>query len=161
MVKNGPLDADVGRKRMTYFLSDDDGLTWREKGVLREGEPCAYPDCDQAPDGTVYVVFDGDRFAKKEIHFRKFGVGAPALSGGAGAQPESQEEPSARFGVLADIHIDQTSQDDHILIEIPEASYKNTYSVANLKANVRTNVNKNLFIFSTNSFSIINLPNYS
>ena len=107
MVKNGPLDADVGRKRMTYFLSDDDGLTWREKGVLREGEPCAYPDCDQAPDGTVYVVFDGDRFAKKEINFRKFGVGAPALSGGAGAQPESQEEPSARFGVLADIHIDQ------------------------------------------------------
>lgn len=47
---------------------------------------------------------------------------------------------------VADIHIDQTSQDDHILIEIPEASYKNTYSVANLKANVRTNVNKNLFI---------------
>lgn len=71
MLKNGPLDADVGRKRMTYFLSDDDGLTWREKGILREGGPCAYPDCDQADDGTVYVVFDGDRFEKKELIVRR------------------------------------------------------------------------------------------
>jgi len=71
MIKNGTLDADVGRKRMTYFLSDDDGATWREEGVLLEGGPCAYPDCDEASDGTVFVIFDGDRFTRKDLYVRK------------------------------------------------------------------------------------------
>lgn len=71
MIKNGPLDSDVGRKKMTAYLSDDDGEVWRVLGVLLEGGPCAYPDCDEAADGTIHVVFDGDRFGKKELFVRQ------------------------------------------------------------------------------------------
>ena len=71
LVKNGPLDRDVGRKQLTAYLSEDDGKTWLGGLVLEKGG-CAYPDGDQAPDGTIYVTWDHDRCGKRDIHFARF-----------------------------------------------------------------------------------------
>ena len=71
LVKNGPLDKDVGRKQMTAYLSKDDGATW-EGGLVLEKGGCAYPDGDQAPDGTVYVTWDHDRCGRQDIYFARF-----------------------------------------------------------------------------------------
>ena len=60
MVKNGPLDKNVGRNDLTAFVSDDDGRTWTGGLLLHKGG-CSYPDGDQAADGTIYVVYDTDR----------------------------------------------------------------------------------------------------
>lgn len=58
---------------------------------------------------------------------------------------------------IADIHIDQNSKDDHILVEIPDANYKESYFVSRLKANVRTDENRDLFVdLSSDSISIHN-----
>lgn len=71
LVKNGPLDSDIGRSDMTAFVSDDDGATWKGGLVLHNG-PCSYPDGDQAADGTIFVTFDNDRMGNQEILFAKF-----------------------------------------------------------------------------------------
>ncbi|MGI6495358.1 MAG: sialidase family protein [Kiritimatiellia bacterium] len=71
LVKNGPLDSDAGRTDLTAYFSDDDGATWDGGFVLAPG-PCSYPDGDQAPDGTLYIVWDNDRTGAQEIHFARF-----------------------------------------------------------------------------------------
>ena len=77
LVKNGPLDEVIagkdytGRVDMTAFVSDDDGETWTGGLLLKKGS-CAYPDGCQAPDGTIYVTFDDDRFGTQSLYLRKF-----------------------------------------------------------------------------------------
>ena len=71
LVKNGPLDRDVGRKEMTAYLSDDDGATWKG-GLVLTKDSCAYPDGDQMPDGTIYLTYDNDRCGKQDIHLARF-----------------------------------------------------------------------------------------
>ena len=72
LVKHGPLDADVGRRDLTAYLSDDGGATWKG-GLLLDGrEGAAYPDGDQASDGTIYVTYDRDRTGAQEILFAAF-----------------------------------------------------------------------------------------
>jgi len=60
MVKNGPLDRDVGRNDLTAYVSDDDGATWTGQLLIRQG-PSAYTDGDQSADGTVFLIYDVDR----------------------------------------------------------------------------------------------------
>ena len=73
LVKNGPLDRDVGRKNLMAFLSRDDGKNWLGGLVLAEcGEPSAYPDGDQGPDGTIYLTWDGLRTECGDIHLARF-----------------------------------------------------------------------------------------
>lgn len=60
LVKNGPLDKDIGRKDLTAYVSDDDGSSWVGGLLLHNGD-CSYPDGDQACDGTIYVVYDTER----------------------------------------------------------------------------------------------------
>ena len=71
LVKHGPLDRDIGRKDMTAYVSDDDGATWQGGLVIHPGA-CSYPDGDQAPDGTIYVIMDNDRYGKQELFVAKF-----------------------------------------------------------------------------------------
>jgi len=72
LVKNGTLEPRkdakdyTGRVDMTAYVSDDEGETWTGGLLLHAGD-CAYPDGDEAPDGTIHVVFDGDRYVKQEL----------------------------------------------------------------------------------------------
>jgi len=72
LVKNGPIDRNVGRERMTAFLSQDEGRTWRGGLLLDERNAVAYPDGQQLPDGSIVVIYDHDRLGRKEILFARF-----------------------------------------------------------------------------------------
>ena len=72
LVKNGPIDQDVGRRQMTAFLSEDDGQTWLGGLVLDERDQVSYPDGGQNEDGTIFVVYDFERYDSKEIYVARF-----------------------------------------------------------------------------------------
>ena len=72
LVKNGPIDADAGRSRMTAFLSTDDGATWSDGLVLDERNNVSYPDGGQTEDGTIFVTYDFDRYGEREIYVARF-----------------------------------------------------------------------------------------
>ncbi len=59
LVRNAATDGK--RARMTAFLSDDDGTTWKGGLVLDERE-LSYPDGVEADDGTIYVIYDHQRY---------------------------------------------------------------------------------------------------
>ncbi|MDO4856784.1 MAG: sialidase family protein [Thermoguttaceae bacterium] len=67
LVKNGPIDQDVGRRQMMAFLSRDDGQTWEGGLMLDERDQVSYPDGDQTPDGTIFVIHDFQRLGAKQI----------------------------------------------------------------------------------------------
>lgn len=67
-VKNGPIDKNTGRSQMTAFLSRDDGKTWEGGLLLDERNAVSYPDGDQMPDGTIFIVYDFSRYGAKEIY---------------------------------------------------------------------------------------------
>lgn len=73
LVKNGPLDVRVpSRSRLTAFLSDDEGATWRGGLVIDERDGVSYPDGFQAPDGVVHILHDRNRAADREILMARF-----------------------------------------------------------------------------------------
>lgn len=92
LVKNGPLDENVGRSQMMAFLSQDDGATWTGGLMLDERDRVSYPDADQAPDGTIHVIYDRARHHDKEILLATF-TEADVLAG----EPVSDQ---ARFKVI-------------------------------------------------------------
>lgn len=63
--------ADRERTRMTAFLSDDDGRTWKHSLVIDRGDS-SYPDAVQDADGTIYLVHDRGRFSFGEIVISRF-----------------------------------------------------------------------------------------
>lgn len=67
-VKNGPIDKDTGRSQMTAFISRDDGKTWEGGLLLDERVNVSYPDGDQTPDGTIFIIYDFERYGAKEIY---------------------------------------------------------------------------------------------
>ena len=71
LVKNGPLDKNVGRNDMTAYVSDDDGATWTGGLLLHKG-PCSYPDGDQAADGSIYVIYDTERTGDRVNSLARF-----------------------------------------------------------------------------------------
>ena len=76
LVKNDALTANPGgnyEKRIDImaYLSDDDGETWVGGLLLKSGNG-SYPDGDQAPDGTIYVTFDDDRYGQQKIYLAEF-----------------------------------------------------------------------------------------
>ena len=72
LVKHGPLDKRVGRKDLMAFLSDDDGNTWEGGLMLDDREKVTYPDGVQAPDGTIYIVYDHNRTPDGEVLMATF-----------------------------------------------------------------------------------------
>jgi len=71
LVKHNPPDGKT-RSHLTAFLSDDDGAAWRGGLVIDERAKVSYPDGVQAPEGTIYVVYDRNRYADKEIVMAAF-----------------------------------------------------------------------------------------
>lgn len=76
LVKNGGTEEKLERReKMMAFVSDDDGRTWKGGLMLWEKFYCSYPDGDQGADGTIYLVFDGNRFGEnREMYFARFTV---------------------------------------------------------------------------------------
>lgn len=69
LVRNDTLSS---RTNLTAFLSDDEGKTWKYKLLLDGSEAVSYPDGFQAQDGSIYVIYDRDRFKGGFLHLAKF-----------------------------------------------------------------------------------------
>ncbi len=65
-------NARMKRSHLTAYLSDDDGTTWRGGLLLDERLSVSYPDGDQSPDGRIFLVYDYNRKADKEIYLAVF-----------------------------------------------------------------------------------------
>ncbi|HOH32361.1 MAG TPA: sialidase family protein [Candidatus Hydrogenedentes bacterium] len=70
-VKHNPPDQKT-RSHLTAFLSDDDGKTWYGEYLIDERPSVSYPDAVQAPDGTIYLIYDWDRKGAREILMTTF-----------------------------------------------------------------------------------------
>ncbi len=53
-------DHHTQREKMTLFLSEDDGETWKYKLCIDDRES-TYPDAAEADDGFIYVTYDHER----------------------------------------------------------------------------------------------------
>ncbi|MEN6549546.1 MAG: sialidase family protein [Armatimonadia bacterium] len=62
----------TGRNNLTALLSDDDGATWPWKLLLDGRDSVSYPDGFQAPDGTIQIIYDRERYGAKEILLARF-----------------------------------------------------------------------------------------
>ncbi|MDR2438084.1 MAG: glycoside hydrolase [Planctomycetaceae bacterium] len=71
-VKNGGLTQRTGRSHLQAFLSDDDGQTWKGGLMLDERNQVSYPDGDQANDGTIFIIYDFERYGAREILLARF-----------------------------------------------------------------------------------------
>ena len=73
LVKHGDkIDAHQGRVKLSAWLSNDDGDSWRGGLVLDERKGVSYPDGFQAPDGTIYISWDRNRSTDGEILMARF-----------------------------------------------------------------------------------------
>lgn len=69
VVKNGVAPDKVNgqtREKLSAFVSDDEGRSWKGGLMLDERERVSYPDVIQAPDGSIYVSYDHDRNTKSD-----------------------------------------------------------------------------------------------
>lgn len=73
-VKHGTTVEEKTRSRshLSAFLSDDDGATWSRGLMLDERNGVSYPDGFQAPDGTLYIIYDHNRARDREILLARF-----------------------------------------------------------------------------------------
>ncbi len=55
------------RANLAAYLSDDDGASWKGGLMLDERANVSYPDGTEAPDGTLYIIYDRERSGAKEI----------------------------------------------------------------------------------------------
>jgi hypothetical protein len=72
LLRNGPVGQRIRREQMSAYLSDDDGATWKGGLVLDARVGVSYPDATQAPDGTIYAVYDWNREDDKNILMATF-----------------------------------------------------------------------------------------
>ena len=75
MLRNNSPDGK--RSHMTAFVSDDDGATW-SSGFLLDERESSYPDGVQAEDGTLYIIYDHQRYTLNRNG--KEGVGSVQLA---------------------------------------------------------------------------------
>jgi len=85
LVAHGAIDENPGRSKLTAFLSEDDGASWKGGLLLDERENSSYPDADEGPDGRIAVVWDNDRCVRREILCARF-TEADVLSGSFGSK---------------------------------------------------------------------------
>ena len=60
------------RTNLTIYLSDDEGKTWGNPMLIDSGNPVTYPDLTQDKNGLIHVIYDFDRFGKKNIKMVSF-----------------------------------------------------------------------------------------
>ncbi|NIA14919.1 MAG: exo-alpha-sialidase [Nitrospiraceae bacterium] len=71
LVKHAPPDGKT-RSHLTAYLSEDDGATWRGGLLIDDRRGVSYPDATQAPDGTIYLIYDYSRHRAKLILMAAF-----------------------------------------------------------------------------------------
>lgn len=71
---NPPLLSDSGealdpqtRSHLIARLSDDDGISWYGGLVIDDRKDISYPDGTQGAAGEIYIIYDRERTAAKEI----------------------------------------------------------------------------------------------
>ena len=64
-------DSREGRKNMTVYLSEDDGVTWKYKRLIHGRNNLSYPDA-AFYNGRIYLTYDRERTGAKEILFLDF-----------------------------------------------------------------------------------------
>ncbi len=72
VVKNRPMEEREVRSHLTALISSDEGKTWQGGLVLDDRDWVSYPDGVQAPDGSIYIIYDRERKKEREILFAKF-----------------------------------------------------------------------------------------
>lgn len=77
------------RRKLTAFLSEDDGRTWSGGLMLMEGSG-SYPDGVQAEDGTLYLCYDFDRWLSAEIWMQR--ITEEDILAGKFVSPQSTKE---------------------------------------------------------------------
>ena len=75
MVRNNSPDGK--RYHMTAFVSDDDGAKWKG-GLLLDERESSYPDGIQAEDGTLFIIYDHQRYTLNRAGKR--GVGSVVMA---------------------------------------------------------------------------------
>jgi predicted neuraminidase len=71
LVAHQPPDKKT-RSHLVARLSDDDGKTWLGGLLLDERAGVSYPDGVEAPDGTIYIIYDYSRRGEKQILLATF-----------------------------------------------------------------------------------------
>lgn len=73
LVKNGKINEQLpARSHLTALISRDEGATWGDGLLLDERDGVSYPDGFQAPDGSIYIIYDRERAREREILYAKF-----------------------------------------------------------------------------------------
>lgn len=73
LIKHGDsIDNHEGRSKLTAWLSEDDGISWKGGLMLDERKNVSYPDGFQAPNGTIYISYDRERSKLGEILLARF-----------------------------------------------------------------------------------------
>ncbi len=72
LVRHNPPEGQKQRSHLTAYLSDDDGATWQGGLVIDERRGVSYPDGVQAPDGSIYIIYDFSRHGEKQILMATF-----------------------------------------------------------------------------------------
>lgn len=71
MVRHNP-PGGKGRSHLTAYLSGDDGATWQGGLLLDDRKNVSYPDGVQGPDGTIFIIYDHERYGVREILMATF-----------------------------------------------------------------------------------------
>jgi len=71
LVKNTPPNGK-DRSHLTAFLSRNEGRTWTGGLLLDDRMNVSYPDGVQSDNGTIYIVYDRERFTAREILMATF-----------------------------------------------------------------------------------------
>jgi len=71
LVTHNPPDKK-SRSHLMAHLSDDDGQTWHGGLLIDERNGISYPDGVQAPDGTIYLIYDYSRTGERQILLATF-----------------------------------------------------------------------------------------
>ena len=91
-------DAVNCRRNLTAFLSEDEGKTWKAKLRLDLRDKVSYPDVTQTPDGTLYIIYDHDRYDAGEILCTKL-TEADILSGNLSSPGSFAAVPVSKLSV--------------------------------------------------------------
>ena len=73
LIKHGDkIDAHEGRYKLSAWLSEDEGQTWKGGLLLDDRKGISYPDGFQAPEGKIYISYDHERSKLGEILMARF-----------------------------------------------------------------------------------------